>query len=255
MEKKDEHVILSGRAAPDKLTEQMTESLPLPVKNWLYAIGAVGHEQIASVSFRQLGWMKQKPEQKEWMASQAEQTSFTDPPAFYWSAEMKMGKGLFVTGKDSFVAGKASMRIKLMGIFPMTKTTDNEKTNESALQRYLMELAWYPAAVFSPFIKWELVDVHVAKATITYEGLTGSATYFFNEQSELLRVEAWRYKGSGKDARRLLCIGTIKEHQKVEGLKIPVKMEVSWVIEGSTFTWYKFDVKNIRFNPKNASTF
>ncbi|MDQ0430778.1 hypothetical protein QOZ98_003665 [Planomicrobium stackebrandtii] len=250
MEKKEMHDMNFDLRTSNKLTAEMVESLPLPVKNWLYAMGAVGHEQIASVSLKQHGWMKQKPEQKEWTASKAEQTSFADPPAFHWSAKMKMGKGLFVTGKDSFVAGKASMRIKLMGIFPLTTTADNEKINESALLRYLMELVWYPSAVFSPFITWELVDTHAAKAVITYEGLTGSATYFFNEQSELLRIEAWRYKDSGKEARRQLCIGTVREQQKVEGLKIPVKMEVSWLVDGDTFTWYKFDVSDVRFNPK-----
>ena len=82
------------------------------------------------------------------------------------------------------------MRIKLAGIFPISNSNDNEKTDQSSLQRYLMELAWYPSAVISPLITWEEIDEQTAKATMEYAGLTGSATYFFNEQNELLRVEA-----------------------------------------------------------------
>lgn len=250
MKKKDLHEIENGGANLGRLTAAMTRPLPPPIKNWLFSIGAVGHEQISSVKIKQSGLMKLKPEQKEWTASEAEQISFTDPPAFRWSAKMKMGKGLFVTAKDSFREGQASMRVKLVGIFPVSKSEDNEKTNQSALQRYLMELAWYPSAVLSPFISWEAVDAHSATATMEYAGLTGSATYFFNDQHELLKVEAWRYKDSGEDAQQLLCTGTIKEHKEVDGLKVPVKVEITWTLEEGAFTWYRFDVQAIQFNPE-----
>ena len=252
MENREKGEKKAGRAIPDKLTAEMIRSLPSCIKGWLSAIGAVGHEQINLVSLKQFGSMKLKPEQKRWTVSQAEQISCTNPPAFRWAVKLKMGKGLVVTGKDSFLEGKAGMHIKLAGIIPISKTVDDEKTNESALQRYLMELAWYPSAVLSPFISWEEVDAHSATATMSYEGLTGSVTYFFNEQNELLKVEAWRYKDSGEDARPLLCVGTVKEQQKVGGLIVPVKMEITWMLEEGPFTWYRFDVHDIRFNSING---
>lgn len=248
MDKKVAHEIKSEHTTPEKLTAEMIEPLPLSIKNWLYAIGAVGHEQIHNTRLKQSGKIKLKPEQKTWTASEAEQIIFTDRPSFQWTVKMKMGKGLFVTGKDSFQGGQASMRIKLAGILPISRSAANEKTSQSALQRYLMELAWYPSAVLSPLISWEEVDAKSAKATIKYAGLTGSATYFFNGQDELLKVEAWRYKESGEDARPLLCIGTIDEHQQVDGLKVPTKVEISWMLESGPFTWYKFGVHDIQFN-------
>ena len=252
MEKKEMDGKKFSRSIPDKLTVEVIETLPSSIKGWLYAIGAVGHEQINLVSLKQSGSMKLKPEQKRWTVSEAEQISYTDPPAFRWVVKLKMGKGLVVTGKDSFLKGKGNMRIKLAGIIPISKTIDDEKTNESALQRYLMELAWYPSAVLSPFISWEEVDETSAIATMSYEGLTGSVTYFFNEENELLKVEAWRYKDSGEDARPLLCIGTVQEQQVVEGLKVPVKMEITWMLEEGPFTWYRFNVHDIRFNSING---
>jgi len=252
MENKEALGKKSSRAIPDKLTAEMIGSLPSCIKRWLSVIGAVGHEQINLVSLKQSGLMKLRPEQKQWTVTEAEQISYTDPPAFRWIVKLKMGKGVVVTGKDSFLEGKASMHIKLAGIIPISKTVDDEKTNESALQRYLMELAWYPSAVLSPFISWEEVDAYSATATINYEGLKGSVTYFFNEQSELLKVEAWRYKDSGEDARPLLCVGTVKEQRKVGGLTVPVKMEITWMLEEGPFTWYRFDVHDIRFNSING---
>lgn len=252
MENKEKAGKKTGRAISNKLTADMISSLPTCIKGWLSEIGAIGHEQINLVSLKQSGVMKLKPEQKRWTVSEAEQISHTDPPAFRWIVKLKMGKGLVVTGKDSFLEGKAGMHIKLAGIIPISKTVDDEKTNESALQRYLMELAWYPSAVLSPFISWEEVDAHSATATMNFEGLKGSVTYFFNEQNELLKVEAWRYKDSGEDARPLLCVGTVKKQRKVGGLTVPVKMEITWMLEEGPFTWYRFDVHDVRFNSING---
>lgn len=247
MEKRELHEKKSNRAALDTLTAEMTRSLPLPVEKWLYAIGAVGHENIKSVKLKQTGRMKLKPRQKEWTTSEVEQISLTDPPAFHWTVKMKMGKGIVVTGKDSFREGKASMQIKLAGFLPISTLRDNEKTDQSSLQRYLMELAWYPSAALSPLISWKEVDAQTASATITYKGVTGTATYFFDEQHELRKVEAWRYKDSEEEARPQLCIGTIKEQRRVGGLKVPVKMEITWMLEEGAFTWYQFDVHDIEF--------
>ncbi|HSJ37599.1 MAG TPA: DUF6544 family protein, partial [Planococcus sp. (in: firmicutes)] len=124
----------SSRGMPDRITAEMTESLPTAVKKWLHAIGAVGHEPIRSIRLKQTGTMKLKPEQKRWTASESEQISYTDPPAFRWDVKMKVGPGIYVTGKDRFQDGKGSMRIKLGGIMPISKTMENEKINQSSLQ-------------------------------------------------------------------------------------------------------------------------
>ena len=240
----------ASHGMPHKLKAEMTESLPSAVKNWLQAIGAVGHEPIHSIRLKQTGTIKLKPEQREWTSSESEQISFTDPPAFRWDVKMRLAPGIYVTGKDRFEEGKGSMRIKLGGIMPISKTMENEKTDQSSLQRYLMELAWYPTAAVGPYISWEAEDDYTAIATLQYAGLKGSATFYFDEQYELLKVEAWRYKESDDDSRLVLCTGTIKEHQLVDGLKIPVEIEISWLLEHGPFTWYRFRASDIRFNSK-----
>ena len=232
---------------PKSAAERM-ESLPPVVRNWLYAIGAVGHEPIRSVRLKQTGTMKLKPEQNDWTVSESEQISFSDSPAFRWNVKMKMGKGLFVTGQDSFEKGKGSMRIKLAGLLPISRVMENDKVNQSVLQRYLMELGWYPSAALNSFIYWEEVDDYTATATIKYAGLSGSATFFFDEQYDLVKVEALRYKDSDENARPLLCTGTITEHRWVYGLKIPVAIDITWQLEDGPFTWYRFKVHHVRFN-------
>lgn len=250
MEKDGSYETGARHGLPNNRNAEMTASLPPAVKNWLHAIGAVGREPIRSVRLKQTGTIKLKPEQREWTASESEQTSYTDPPAFRWDVKMRLGPGIYVTGKDSFEHGKGSMRIKLGGIMPISKTMENEKTDQSSLQRYLMELAWYPTAALGPYISWEEEDAHTAIATLEYAGLKGSATFYFDDQYELVKVEAWRYKESDEDSRLVLCTGTIKEHQIVDGLKVPVEIEISWLLEHGPFTWYRFRASEIRFNDR-----
>lgn len=240
----------ASHGLPNSKREELSKPLPLAVENWLQASGALDHEPIRSVRLKQTGTIKLKPEQREWTASESEQTSYTNPPAFRWDVKMKLGRGIYVTGKDRFEDGKGSMRIKLGGIMPISKTMDNEKTDQSSLQRYLMELAWYPTAALGPYIYWEEEDAWTAIATLQYAGLQGTATFYFDEQYELLKVEAWRYKESDEDSRLVLCTGTIKEHQRVEGVKVPVEIEISWLLEHGPFTWYRFRASDIRFNDR-----
>lgn len=238
----------SSHGTPKKVTEEMLETLPSAVKNWLLSVGVAGREPIRNVTLKQSGTMKLKPEQKEWTASESEQISFTEPPGFRWEVKMKMGRGMFVTGKDSFEDGKGSMRIKLAGFLPVSKTLENDKTNQSSMQRFLMEMGWYPTAALNSYIHWKEVDAYTTTATMEYRGLTGSAVFFFNEQYELVKVEAWRYKDSEEDARPLLCTGTIKAHKVVDGLKVPVEIDISWLLDEGPFTWYRFRASDIRFN-------
>ncbi|WP_341201174.1 DUF6920 family protein [Planomicrobium okeanokoites] len=240
----------ASHGLPHKTRAEMHEPLPVAVKNWLQSTGALDHEPIRSVRLKQTGTIKLKPEQRDWTASESEQISYTDPPAFRWDVKMKLGPGIYVTGKDSFEGGKGSMRIKLGGIMPISKTMENEKTDQSSLQRYLMELAWYPTAALGPYISWEEEDAHTAIATLKYAGLKGTATFYFDEQYELVKVEAWRYKESDEESRLVLCTGTIKEQQRVGGLKVPVEIEISWLLESGTFTWYRFRASDIRFNDR-----
>ncbi|WKA59143.1 hypothetical protein QWY16_03045 [Planococcus shenhongbingii] len=239
-------------AEPQKVTEEMLEQLPAPVQKWLENAGIVGKDQIRTIFLRQTGWMRLKPEQQEWTKAEAEQTITTDPPSFTWTVKMNMLPFIQIVGRDSFEAGKAELLIKAAGLFPVAREADNDKTDQSALQRYLMEVSWYPTAAISPYIKWEEIDGNTAKATMDYQGVSGSATYHFKEDGELEKIIALRYKDSSPEAPLVPCVAEIKEHHSAGGIKVPSKVEITWQLEEGDFTWYKFEVHAAEFDPIQA---
>lgn len=224
------------------INEQMLHSLPGPVKKWLKNVGIVGKQEIQSAYFQQRGKMKLQPHQKEWAHAKVEQYVTTNSPGFLWKVNMKMFSFLNVAGRDKFTQGNAEMTIKIGSLFPVVNVKNNKKTNQSTMQRFLMELPWYPSAALSPYITWEEIDQNTAKATMNYQGTTGSATFTFDELGNFLSVSAMRYKDADEHAELVECIGEAKAFRVEGGMKIPTEMSVTWILDDGPFTWYSLQI-------------
>jgi hypothetical protein len=241
--------LIEGNVFEDVIvTKNMINTLPPQVQRWLINIGMVGKEKIHTVYFKQKGVMKLKPDQKRWFAAAAEQYVSIDKPAFIWKVIIKMIPLINVVGRDIFKDGKGQMVIKIASLIPVVKVSNNEKVDQSSLQRYLLELPWYPSAALSSYITWESLDEYSVKANMRYNGISGSALFHFNEKGDLEKVSAFRFKDSDNNAKQIECIGEIKENVIIDGIKIPTKFNVSWMLEEGKFTWYKLEIYDIHFN-------
>ncbi|MDP5277000.1 DUF6920 family protein [Chengkuizengella axinellae] len=249
---KEKTLLLSYRDLTEKtmIEESMLASLPRPVQLWLINIGVIGKEVIHNVYFKQSGLMKLKPTQKRWLQANAEQYITTNEPSFLWKVSMKVMPFIHVYGSDLFINAQGYMTIKIASLIPIVQVSNLDKLNESALQRFLLELPWYPTAALNSYISWENINETSAKATMTYNGVTGSAFFHFDEYNTLVKISALRYKDSDESAERLQCIGEVKEHNIVHGIKIPTKMNVSWMLDEGMFTWYKLKIFDITYNKK-----
>lgn len=246
---KEINLLLSERESQDEsiITEQMLDPVPSQVQTWLRNVGVVGKENIHTVYLKQKGIMKLKPDQKKWSKAEAEQYITTEQPAFLWKVDMGMLPLVNVSGRDLFKEGKGHMIMKVASLIPVAKVEDNNKVNESSLQRYLLELPWYPTAALSSYITWETIDEYTVKASMTYQGVSGSANFHFNQDGQLEQISAFRYKDSNSD-ERIECIGEIKGSKVIDGIKLPTKINITWMLEEGGFTWYKLEIYDVEFN-------
>ena len=229
------------------ITEEMIIDLPGSVQRWLKYCGVVGKEDIQSVYLKQVGVMKLNPSQDQWIHSEAEQSFNTVQPQFTWRVKTSMF-GLPVVGRDDYINGEGKMLIKLAGLIPVVNLADHPKLSESTLQRFLGEIVWFPTAALKPYITWEAIDDLSARATMEYAGTKGSATFYFDEKGEPVRVLMPRYRDINDDVTTD-WEAIIKAVQKVNGIIIPVELEASWLTEDGGFTWYKFNVQDVKYNP------
>ncbi|MBU9711191.1 hypothetical protein KS419_05535 [Bacillus tamaricis] len=242
-----ENLLAENETSTALITEEMLHDLPSNVRTWLNHVGVVGREDIDTISFRQIGEMKLEPDGK-WSASEAEQYVTTGTPGFWWRVSVDMLPVVDVVGRDLFRGGTGDMKIKVASLFPVVNVSNNEKVDQSTMQRFLLELPLFPTAALQPYISWKEVDPFTAEAQMRYEGMEAIASFHFdkNGSGELVRVSAFRYKDHDEKAEPIECIGQIHEYEEINGLRIPVKVDISWVLEGEPFTWYRFEVVDFR---------
>lgn len=224
------------------------QGLPNPVKKWLLSINIIGQKKVEYVSFLQKGSMRLSPDQKKSYKSDAKQYVRIKEPAFIWCTDVQMLSFLSVKGIDKFDYGIGSMKMLLGSIIPVVNEKNNEKLNESSLSRFLLELPWYPSAALEDYIIWEEIDEKSAKAKIEYLNMKTEVIYYFDENYNLVKMEGLRYKDTSDESERIICLGEVEDSKIINGMRIPHKINVSWIDNNNKFTWY--EIENYDFNFK-----
>lgn len=222
------------------------EGLPFCVQKWLLQAEVVGKEKIRCARLKQKAMMRMR-EGKPWMPTEVEQYFTVDKPGFIWKAHIKAAPLFHIAGRDRYDEGKGNMLIKLLTWIKVADAT-GEEIDQGTLLRFLAEIMWFPTAALSSYIKWEEIDSHAAKATMTYRGVCASGVFTFNETGEVISFGAKRYmEAKGKYSLEDWLV-RIEESKKFQGVNIPFKGEVIWKLKTGDFCWYQFEISEIEYN-------
>jgi len=232
------------------ISEQRISNLPSVVRKYLLNSGVVNKEPVFAVYLEQDLQMLLKPDQKEWTNAQAKQYFTINPPAFNWSVKLKMNPLINVVGRDKFERGKGEMMIKVFSIIPVVNAKNNEKISQASLQRYLAEIVWFPSAALSQYIKWEHIDDRSAKATMTYNGTSGSGIFHFDDEGNFKQFVAMRFRNT-EDTQPTEWTVSATETQIMNGIKIPVEAKASWKLKDGDWTWLKLRIEHIEYNVRS----
>lgn len=236
-----------GQAEPGIFTKNDLDGLPAPVQQWLNASGAVGKEHIYAARSEQNIRMKLDPDQQEWYQAKALQYTTLTPPAFIWTVDVHMNQLVQFNGRDKFTEGKGAMLIKLNSLIKVVNE-HGEKLDEGTIQRFLGEMVWYPSLAVSPHIVWKSISKHKAKATMTYQGTSGSGTFSFNDDGEMIEFSAMRFKDNVSGAKRYEWLLTIDDYSVFEGIKVPSRMQATWKLDEGDWTWLKLEIADLQYN-------
>lgn len=228
------------------VTNQTIQTLPYPVKNWLQHSGALNRHAPYAVQVQQSGVIRQKQDQRKWNKMNAVQYSGITTPGFVWKMEMNIMPLVKLSGRDKWMNGKGAMDMKLLSLFSVAKGS-GEKIDQSALQRWLAEICWLPQAALSKYISWATVDSVSAKATLTYMGVSGSVLFLFDSNGNITGCKAKRYMENEKDAILQEWEVQCSDYVSFDGISVPTKSEVTWKLPEGDFTWYRFQVKGIKY--------
>lgn len=234
----------------DVVTGQKIASLPPIVQTWLHRSGIVGKPSVSTVHLHQRGILRTAPRGK-WMPVSAEQYFSVQPPGFLWLADVKMMPFVPLAGRDKYADGQGHMLIKALSLIPLADSKGPEIDQGTAL-RYLGETIWFPSAALSEYISWEALDAVSARASITWGNITASGIFCFSENGDMTAFQADRfYDRQGTSTRERWRIDA-KDWKEFNGVRVPVKFDVTWKLQEGDFTWFRMEVTDLVYDEKQA---
>jgi len=186
--------------------------------------------------------MNEKP--TSWRPFTAVETFAIGQPAFVWDASIRMFPGLPVYVRDSYFDGVGGMSASAVGLVPLMNAVPSPELAEGALQRYLGEAVWFPAALLpSHGVTWTKLEGNAARAELTHARHVVSLNFEFSDDADVVRVwAAARPREVHGHFEPTPWEITCTNHQARPGGRVPLLCEVAWRLPGGLFPYWRGEV-------------
>ena len=237
----DLHRSMTPGGAAQVFTGEELAGLPAPVARYLSHVLREGQPFIRSARIVQEGELRLQRAAIRSSPVTAEQEFTVPPPGFVWDARVRMLPILSARIRDTYLAGRPSMRGKLFGLISIVNASGTTELAQGALQRYLSEMVWFPTALLpGRGVTWTAIDDRRALATLTDSGTSVSLEFRFNDRDEVAEVFTsgrWREV----EGQYLLTAwgGRHSNYEEREGVRIPTEFAVVWHLKEGDFEWLR----------------
>jgi hypothetical protein len=237
-------VMESAPAMDERITEKDLEHLPSIVQKYLNYVGVVGKPKIQNVKIVFEGEMRDKG--KDWFKFTSEQYNFFDSPTRLFFMKAKV-KGLPTSGYHKYTKEGATMKIKLVSLFPVVNIDTPELFPTETVTFFNDLCLFAPAVLIDDRITWETLNNTSVKATFTTNNRSIAAILYFNETGQLVNfVSNDRYSVS--EMKAFPFSTPAKDYQNINGYMLPTYGEAVWNYLEGEFTYGKFNVKSVEYN-------
>jgi hypothetical protein len=182
-----------------------------------------------------------RPGADRWMPFTATQDFVPGAPGFVWDARIRVA-GIPVRVRDGFVDGEGSMLGQVLGLVTVVDRHGSEALAVAALQRYLGEAIWLPAALLpAAGVRWQAIDEQRARATIC--GGASSATLEFrfgaDGRVESVYAEARTYDDGRNPPSQHPWQARVLRYGQLDGVTVPLEAVVEWLLPGGTHAYWR----------------
>lgn len=204
-------------------------ALPPPVARFLAHTFPPGQKRMHTVRIEQAGEFFLNG---TWQPFTAHQFMTASPTAFFWDARIQMAPLVSVYVRDAYIAGNASMRARLLALYPLVDQSRRPELNSGALMRYLGEAVWMPTRLMpGDGLSWAPVDDQHADATLTDGTTTVTLRFTIDAAGAVTEIYAadryrevngtyvktpWRVRALGLDVK--------------SGVRLMSPAEAEWVL-------------------------
>jgi hypothetical protein len=229
----------------EMLTEGDLQHLPLPVQRYLRYAGVLNKPKIKNFKIVFDGQMREKG--KDWFSFTSEQYNFIkEEPTRLFFMQAKM-YGITVPGYHAYKNGKASMQVRLFGLFPVVNSKPGELDKAETVTLFNDMCLLAPSSLIDPAIRWQALDSLSVKAAFTVHDQTIAATLYFNEKGQLINfISDDRYAIADKMQYRFST--PVSNYINFNGYNLPAYGEAIWHYPDGAFAYGKFQLREIQYN-------
>lgn len=224
------------------VTDDDLATLPPIVATWLRRAGVVGRARPNRVHVRQRGSMQKAPG-GAWLSFRAQQWFAVPTPSFVWAVEVDAGPGLHLEGVDAYLDRGGSMRIELLSLLPVVDAA-GPNIDQSALIRFLAEIMWFPSAALAPYLRWQAIDEHRARATLRHGEREATGVFRFDEHGDVVGFEARRHRED--ELEDWIIENDPASFAVLDAARVPTRSTVTWRnAVGETWTWLRLELLSV----------
>ncbi|NMB81331.1 MAG: cytochrome d ubiquinol oxidase subunit II [Ignavibacteria bacterium] len=234
----------SSKLEKNLLTEKDIEHLPTPVQKYLRYAGVINKEKVNNVKIVFDVLMREKG--KDWFKATSEQYNFFDEPTRLFFMKGKMF-GMTVPGYHRYAEAKATMDIRLFGLFSMVKQSGEIMNKTETVTLFNDMCLMVPATLIDKRIQWEPMDSLTTKAVFTNRGISISATLYFNEAGQLINFIS-DDRTAISDMKQYRFSTPVKDYKNINGINVPTYGEAIWHYPDGEFVYGKFNLNSIEYN-------
>lgn len=231
-------------AVNEVLTETDMETLPICVQKYLKYVGVVGKPKVFNMKIVFEGEMRERG--KDWFHFTSVQYNFFGSPTRLFFMKAKVN-GIPTSGYHKYTKDGASMRIKLLSLFPVVDL-DKPQLFPTETVTFFNDLCLFaPAALIDDHITWEPIDLLSTKATFTNNGTSISAILYFNETGQLVNfISQDRYSVS--EMKAFPFSTPASSYRAVNGYQLPTYGEAIWHYPEGEFVYGKLSLVGLKYN-------
>ena len=221
--------------------------LPAPARRYLsYSIGDET-PPLRTARVVHGGTFRMRPD-APWRPIRGRQHFSVAHPGFVWDASVVMAPGLRIQARDALLGGRGSMLVKLGSALTMANAGGAD-VDQGASLRWLAESVWFPFAFVSEDVRWDAIDEHRARVSLTGQAPPVSAVLEIDPAGRIVGLRADRHRDLGGGRSTLtVWTGVYREYRSFGGFTVPTSVEAAWDLPEGPFTYARFHVESIEYN-------
>jgi hypothetical protein len=237
----------------DLVSERDLAELPEPLAAYVRRSGAIGKPRVRSFSAEFHGRIRSGPDEA-WMSFTGKQLNTFGPRPRRVFLMDATRSGLPVTVLHSFKDTTATMRAKVLSLFPVVDASGAEMDRGETVTVFNDLVVLAPAAIVDAPVRWTAVDAQHVRGVFTDGDQTVSAVLTFDAEHDLVDFGSGgrqRASADGKSFDPLRWSTPLHGHRDVDGRRVLVTGDGRWhapAPEG-LFTYVEFHIDDIAYNP------